>query len=100
MKLGRINSNTLNIPNFPIYSPISLFTFHLSPFTSPFGLPPNFGVSPLGGLIFEKKILLSHSERYAQQTENNDNIYEEIICYFYDAMLGDSNHGTVGKGYG
>ena len=41
--------------NFP-FIPLSLFTFFVA-------LPANLGDSPLGGLIFEKKRLLSQSER-------------------------------------
>ena len=46
----------------------SPFTFHFSPFPLPLflifvALPANLGDSPLGGLIFEKKRVLSQSER-------------------------------------
>ena len=48
----------VNFPSIPfiLFSLFSLFTFFVAS-------PANLGDSPLGGLIFEKKRLLSQSER-------------------------------------
>ena len=61
LKLDGIDGSASLDVNFPFipfvpFIPISLFTFFVA-------LPVNLGDSPLGGLIFEKKRLLSQSER-------------------------------------
>ena len=54
----KLDVNFPFIPFIPFvpFIPLSLFTFFVA-------LPANLGDSPLGGLIFEKKRLLSQSER-------------------------------------